>query len=336
MRRLVEDQILHLVLVRDVALGLRGLPLQRREAARDLRDDVADAQQVLPRLIHLLLGLLLPGLVLGDAGGLFDQHPAIFGARRDDEPDLSLLDDRVRLGADAGAEEQIGDVLEADLGLVDQVLARAVAEEAARDGDLGVVAVFDRQPCVGIAVLEGHRDLGHAVRAAVLGAVEDDVLHRAAAEVLRALLAHAPSNRVDDVGFAAAVRADDAHDVGVEVDDRAVHERLEAADFELTDAHRAPRGFRHVVSRTVTPRHLGLAAQWTRSKGLRLYRIRLPRDRKDPRAQGCSERAPSVEMLCVPACLALALTGGQVGHTHPTPEEYPDAHVRVCLFFLQE
>jgi hypothetical protein len=39
-------------------------------------------------------------------------------------PTLALLDDRVGLGADARAEEEIGDVLQADLGLVDQVLAR--------------------------------------------------------------------------------------------------------------------------------------------------------------------------------------------------------------------
>ena len=40
-------QLLELVAVRDVALGLRGLALERAEVALDLRDDVADAQQVL-------------------------------------------------------------------------------------------------------------------------------------------------------------------------------------------------------------------------------------------------------------------------------------------------
>ena len=96
-------------------------------------------------MLHLPLGLLLPALVLGDAGGLLDEHAAVLGARRDDEADLALLDDRVGLGADAGAEEEVGDVLQADLRLVDQVLARAVAVEAARDGDLGVVAVLERE-----------------------------------------------------------------------------------------------------------------------------------------------------------------------------------------------
>ena len=138
---------------------------------------------------------LLALLVLGDAGGLFDEQAAVFRARADDQADPALLDDRVRLGADAGAEEELGDVLQADLRLVDQVLARAVAVEAARDRDLRVVLVLGRQRLgvLRIGVVEGERDLGHAVRTARLGAVEDDVFHRAAAQVLRALLAHATS-----------------------------------------------------------------------------------------------------------------------------------------------
>src|SRR5262249_37758345 len=81
-----------------------------------------------------------------------------------------------------------------------------------------------------------------------------------AAEVLGALLAHAPADGVDDVRLAASVRADDADDVGVEVNDGPVHEGLEPADLELSDAHDVtgdgggslaepgrPRTERHVV-----------------------------------------------------------------------------------------
>ena len=115
MRRLVELEVLELVAVRDVALGLRGLALERGEVALDLGDDVADAQQVLLRQLHLALGLLLPALELRDAGGLLDEEAAVLGLRAHDEADLALLDDRVRLRADAGPEEQIGDVPQADL-----------------------------------------------------------------------------------------------------------------------------------------------------------------------------------------------------------------------------
>ena len=66
-RRLVELQVLELVAVGDEALGLRGLALERREVPVDLGDDVAHAQQVLLRELHLLLCLLLAALELRDA-----------------------------------------------------------------------------------------------------------------------------------------------------------------------------------------------------------------------------------------------------------------------------
>src|SRR5690606_17405150 len=105
------DEILELALVGDVALGLLRLALQRGEAPLDLAHDVADAEQVLPRGVHLLLGLLPARLVLRDAGRLLDDEPAVLGPGRHDLADLALLDDRVRLRADPRPEEEVGDVL---------------------------------------------------------------------------------------------------------------------------------------------------------------------------------------------------------------------------------
>ena len=89
-----------------------------------------------------------------------------------------------------------------------------------------------------IGVVEGDRHLGQAVGTAGLGAVEDDVFHGAPRRCLRALLAHAPADGVHDVRLAAAVGADDADDVVVEVDHGPVDERLEARDLQLLDVHR--------------------------------------------------------------------------------------------------
>ena len=177
-----------------------------------------------------------------------------------DLADPALLDDRVGLRADAGAEEEVGDVAQPARRLVDEVLRGAVAVQPARDRDLGVAREVERRRLVGehlgdlvarrrdrlalgvdataveprrrrlaarsarsrrvercsasassaVArqlerlvrepdVVERQRDLGHRRRAARLGAGEDHVLHRLAAQVLRALLAHAPPDRVDDV-----------------------------------------------------------------------------------------------------------------------------------------
>ena len=236
-RRLVELEIFELATIRDEALRFRGLPLQRCDAAFELADDVADAQQVLLGQLHFPFGLLLPALELGDAGRFLDEEAPVFRLRADDEPDLALFDDRVRLRADAGAEEEIGDVLQADGRFVDQVLAVARAVEAARDGDLGVVFVFERE-VGGVVVVEGEGDLGVIGRRARLGPVEDHVLHRAAAKMLGALLAHTPADRVDNIRLSASVWAYDAHDFMVEAHDRAIDERLESAELETLDLHR--------------------------------------------------------------------------------------------------
>ena len=232
-RRVEQHEVFELAPVLDEALGFCGLALERSAILVDFRDDVVHAQQVLPREIHLALGELSPLLVLGDAGCLVDEQAAIFRTRADDLADASLLDDRVGLRADAGAEEKIGHVAQANLGLVDEVLARAVAEQAARHRDVRVVAELGRKRVrvILVRVVEGDGHLGETVRPARLGAVEEHVLHRPAAQVPRALLAEAPADGIDDVRLAAPVRADDGDHVVVEVDDRPVDERLEPRDL---------------------------------------------------------------------------------------------------------
>jgi hypothetical protein len=126
-------------LVLAVALGLLRLPPQRAHPLVELADDVRDAHQVLPRLVELLLGRLLLGLELRDAGRLLDDRAAVLRARAHDLADPALLDDGVRLGPDAGPEEEVGDIAEPARRLVDEVLAEAVAIQPPRDRDLGVV-----------------------------------------------------------------------------------------------------------------------------------------------------------------------------------------------------
>src|SRR5207237_1643848 len=94
-----------------------------------LSADVGKAEQVLLGGFELALGLLAPGLVLRDPGGLLADAASVLGPRADDEADAALLDDRVRARAYAGAEETIGDVEQAAGGVVDLVAALAGAEE---------------------------------------------------------------------------------------------------------------------------------------------------------------------------------------------------------------
>ena len=64
-------------------------------------------------------------------------------------------------------------------------------------------------------------------RLALLGAVEDDVLHLGAAQGLGALLAQHPADGVGNVALAAAVRPDNRRHPGFELELRPLREALE-------------------------------------------------------------------------------------------------------------
>src|SRR5262249_54481587 len=106
-----------------VTSGPGSLALERAALLLDLEDDVVDARQVLARSIELQLRRAATRLVLGDAGRLFDERAPFGRPRRQDLPDLALLDDGVRLDAESRVHQQIVHVAKpADLA-VDQVLA---------------------------------------------------------------------------------------------------------------------------------------------------------------------------------------------------------------------
>src|SRR5207237_9069980 len=120
--------------------------------------------------------------------------------------------------------------------LVNLVLAVAVTEQPPRDRDLSESGVLRRhQPAV---VLEGERDLRHPGGGPRFRPGKDHVFHRAAAQVLRALLAHRPADGIHHVALSAAVGAHHAGDAVIEGEDHTVGEGLEAGDLQAPDFHR--------------------------------------------------------------------------------------------------
>ena len=113
--------VLDLGTIAAIAHRFLRLTPQRTHALGELGDDIGHAQQVLPGLIELALGSLLLGLELGDSGGLFDDRATVLGARRNDLANPTLLDDRVSLGANAGSEEEIGDIAQPAWRAVDEI-----------------------------------------------------------------------------------------------------------------------------------------------------------------------------------------------------------------------
>ena len=220
-----------------VLLGLLGLALEVLELLADLLAQVVQAVEVFAGVADARFGFLAALLVLGDAGGFLQVDAQVFRAGLDDLADHALLDDRVAARAQAGAEEQVGDVAAAALGAIEVVVALAVTADQALDRDFvegreltadGVVAVVEDQ---------FHRGLRH--RLARRRAGEDHVGQRIAAQAAGRAFAHHPAHGVDDVRLAAAVRTDHAGHVGRQVQHGGIDERLETGQLDGGKAHAA-------------------------------------------------------------------------------------------------
>lgn len=231
-----------------VAAGFAGLALERTDLTFDLADEVGGPEEVLFRLIEFTEGFLLLAFEPGDAGGFFEDETAVFGFAAEDLGDVALGHDRVARLAHAGAGEELLDVLEAAGGFIEEVLAAAVAEDAAGDGDFVEVEVdAGGAEDFGIDIANGEGDFGHSERFPAVCTVEDDVGHLAATEGFGGLFSENPADGVGDVGFTAAVGADDAGDTPLKVQGGFIGEGFEPQHGQVLQEHGAkneaePRG----------------------------------------------------------------------------------------------
>ena len=271
---------LQLVAQTAVAPGPCSLPLEHASLFVDFEDDVVDTGQVVLGRLQLELGGPPPCLVLGDSGGFLNQLPPVGGTRAQDEANLSLLDNRVGLGPQAGVHEQIVNVAEAACLAVDQVLALARPVQASRqlddppDVDERIRIVIGGLPIPGrramtvrpfgdrcdFSELQPH--FRRAGRLAGVAAAENHVFHAIAAQALGALLAQYPRDRVGDVALAAAIGPDDGGDAAVERQLGRIREGFEARDFESLKSHGSAKK-KPLTMTTKKRRHL---SGWNRPK----------------------------------------------------------------------
>jgi hypothetical protein len=171
-------------------------------------------------------------LVLRDAGGLLEDRAAFLRLGRQNLVDLALRHDRVRGPADARVHEKLLDVLEPDVAAVEEIIAAAVARDAAGDLDL-----VERGAELFLAVGQEQGDLAKLQRLAAVGALENDVLHLAPAQGLGALFPEHPADRVGDVALAAPVGADHRRDTAVEPQLGGVGKAFESIQLERPQMH---------------------------------------------------------------------------------------------------
>ena len=182
-----------------------GLALQVAQLLFDFVTQVAETRQILAGLRDAALGLLALFLVARDARGFLEERAHVVGLGFDHARDHVLLDDRVAARTEPGAEEQLRDVLAAAAHAVQEIRRAAIARDEALQRNLGITRVLAAE--LAVAVVEHEFDRGRAHGLARTRAVENDVGHRVAAQVLGRDLAHDPAHGVDDVRLAAAVRA---------------------------------------------------------------------------------------------------------------------------------
>jgi hypothetical protein len=193
-----------------IALGRLGLAAQRGGAMLHVGQEFVEPDEVGLGGPQLGFGILSADMEPGDAGGFLQHLPPLGRPRGDDLRDLALADQSGRMRAGGRVREQQGDILGPHVPAVDPVgRARAALNPAgylhlARPGELEIA----RQ--VGLAPLDQQGDFGEVAGGAGGGAGEDHVVHAGAAHRFGARFAHHPADRFQHVGFAAAVRPDDA------------------------------------------------------------------------------------------------------------------------------
>ena len=210
------------------------LAVEPLELVAELDPDILDPREILAGVGEPPFGLLAPLLVLGDTRGFLQEDPQLLGLGLDDARDHPLLDDRVGARPQAGAEEKIVDIPAPHRDVVDVVRRIAVARQHALDRELGVLPPLAADAAQ--AVVEIQLDRRAADRLAVARAVEDDVLHRFAAQRRRLRFAEHPAHGVDDVGLPAAVGADDPDQLARRGNGGRIDERLESGELDLREA----------------------------------------------------------------------------------------------------
>ncbi len=221
--------------------GLR-LSVQALQLALELFAQVGQALEVLVGAADAVLGFAATFLVLGYPGRLFDEVAQILRSRLDEPGDHALFDDRVAARAQPGAEEDVRDVAPAAFHAIEEIGVLRVTGHAAPDRNLGKGRIFPGQGAVG--VIEDEFDARLSDRLARIRAVEDDVGHRLATQVLCGALAHDPTHGVDDVGLPTAVGTDDRRHVARKADRGRIDEGFETGEFDAFQTHGGLPGYR--------------------------------------------------------------------------------------------
>ena len=216
-------------------MGHFGLPFQLIQVGIQFAQDVVNAGQVFTRVRQAVFRLASALFVFGHTRGFFQKHAKLFGARLDDAADRALADDGVSAWTQTGAQKHILHISAAHRLVVDVITAVAVAGQHTLDGDLCKLTPLTTGAVV--IVVKDQLDAGAAGGFSGSGAVENHVLHGLTTQFRRLGLAQHPAHRIHDVGFAATVGANHAHQLPGQQKVGRFSKRFEASKFDGIETH---------------------------------------------------------------------------------------------------
>ena len=220
-----------------IALGLPRLPPQRVGARFLVGHDLVEPHQIGLGRAQFLLGVLAADVQARNPRRFLQHRAALGGLGGDHRADPALADQRRRMRPGRGVGEQQRNVLRAHVTPVDAIRAPRAALDPPHD--FGLAAVDFGQD----------RHFGEIARGPRIGAGEDDVVHPRAAHRLRAVLAHRPAQRFEQVRLAAAIGADHAGQPGLDPQIGASTKLLKPDSLQSFDLHRVGRPRRRVRRR---------------------------------------------------------------------------------------
>ena len=109
------------------------------------------------------------------------------------------------------------------------------SRQQALDRQFGILRPLAERPAQ--HVIENQFNRRPRYRFAAGGAVENNVLHRFAAQFRGLRLAQHPAHGIHDVGFAAAIRADDADQLPGQGNGSRIDKGFETGEFEFGQSH---------------------------------------------------------------------------------------------------
>src|SRR6185312_12409432 len=216
-----------------IARGLARLALQAGELALHLPDDVFQAREVGFGGAQPQFRLMAALVQAADAGGLLQNGAARQRLLRDQKTDLALAHKGGRAGAGGGIGEEDLHIALAHVAAVDAIDAAGLALDAA--GNLDRVALGVRRARGVIAIVDEDRNFRDIAGRPARRTCKDHIVHLAAADRGGAGLAHHPAHGIEQVGLAAAVRADHGGKAGLDIELRRFDEGFETGKPETCE-----------------------------------------------------------------------------------------------------